>query len=109
MDVWNAIMNYYKALGEKYSVDPVIFVGIHIVATPLFAAAVWWIIYNKRKKRSLYVPAIVATLIFNSANIYLVISGKNIPWWIYGILTITTLISSYFTIQNVRKKLRKKK
>ncbi len=79
MDWWDHIVDYYKTLGEKYNVDPGIFVGIHIIATPLFAAAVWWIIYNSKKKRSLVVPAIVATLIFNSANIYLVIMGKTFP------------------------------
>lgn len=109
MNWWHAIMNYYETLGKNYSVDPAIFVGIHIAATPLFAAAVWWIIYNKRKKKSLVIPAVAAMLIFNSANIYLVSSGKNIPWWIYGLLLTTTLISSYFSIKEIRKRLKKKK
>jgi hypothetical protein len=105
MTWWDAIVNYYKEIGERYSVDPVIFVGIHIIATPLFAAAVWWIIYNKKKHRSLVTPVIVATLVFNAANIYLIAVGKNIPWWIYAIVVTTTIISSYFTIKKVRKKL----
>jgi len=105
MKWWDAIVNYYKTIGEKFSVDPVIFVGIHIVATPLFAAAVWWIVHNKRKGRSLVLPVIVATLIFNAANIYLIAYGQNIPWWIYAIVGTTTLVSSYFTIKKVKKKL----
>ncbi|MEO6221255.1 MAG: hypothetical protein ABIO81_12555 [Ginsengibacter sp.] len=80
MDWWDHIVEYYQALGEKYDVDPGMFVGIHLISTPLFAAAVWWIIYNSKKKRSLVAPAIVATLIFNAANIYLVVIGENIPW-----------------------------
>jgi hypothetical protein len=98
-------MNYYKTLGEKYNVDPIIFVGIHVVATPLFAAAVWWILHNIKKKRSLVIPAIVATVIFNSANIYLVIMGKNIPWWVYALLCLTTLFTGYFSFRNIRKKI----
>ncbi len=58
-------------LGEKYSVEPNVFVGIHIIATPLFAAAVGWLIYNQRKGKSILLPAIIARLIFNAANIYL--------------------------------------
>lgn len=40
MNWWQAIKNYYTVIGEKYQVDPLIFVGIHVIATPLFAAAV---------------------------------------------------------------------
>ncbi len=94
-------------LGEKFSVDPVIFVGIHIIATPLFAAAVWWIVYNSKKDRSIMAPAITAFFIFNAANIYLIAFGKNFPIWVYIILFVTTVITSYFTIVKIRKRLRK--
>ena len=104
MNWWNVIVDYYSTLGKKYHVDPIIFVGIHVVATPLFLFAGWWIFYNMRKKKSLVIPIIIATIIFNSANIYLVISGKNIPFWIYIILAITTIISSYFTFKKFKKK-----
>ena len=104
MNWWNVIVDYYTRLGKQYHVDPIIFVGIHVVATPLFLATVWWVYYNMRKKKSLVIPIIIATLIFNSANIYLVISGRNIPFWIYIILGITTLISGYFTVIKFKKK-----
>ena len=104
---WDAIVDYYKNIGEKYSVDPVLFVGIHIVATPLFAAAVWWIVYNRKKGYSLVLPIIIATLIFNAANIYLIAYGKDIPWWIYGIVGTTTIISSFITVRKVKAKLSK--
>ena len=105
MGWWEAIKQYYITLGEKYSVDPIIFVGIHVIATPLFAAAVAWIIYNNKKKRSIILPSIVAAFIFNAANIYLIAVGKNIPWWIYGIVGVTTIISTYVTVKKIRKKL----
>ncbi len=107
MNWWDAIVNYYEIIGKKYHVDPIIFVGIHVVATPLFLFAGWWIVYNMKKKKSLVIPIIVATLIFNSANIYLVISGKGIPFWIYLILVTTTLISGYFSFIKLKKKKRK--
>lgn len=34
-----AIKEYYITIGNKYHVDPVIFLGIHVVATPLFIFA----------------------------------------------------------------------
>ena len=80
MSWWETIKNYYITLRERYEVDPLLFVGIHVVATPLFAGSVWWIVFNKRKKHSILLPSIVAAFIFNAANIYLIIYGRNIPW-----------------------------
>lgn len=105
MNWWESIKSYYITLGERYSVDPILFVGIHIVATPLFAAAVWWIVHNKKKGRSILLPSITAAFIFNAANIYLVLYGRNIPWWIYGIVGVTTLVSTYFTVRKIKKRI----
>lgn len=100
-----SIKEYYILLGNKYHVDPVIFVGIHVVATPLFIAAVAWIVRNSRQQKSILVPALTAAFIFNAANIYLIIFGKNIPFWIYLIIGVTTVISSYFSIKKIKKKI----
>ncbi len=105
MNWWEAIKKYYISLGERYEVDPLLFVGIHVVATPLFAVAVWWIIYNKKKKRSIVLPGIMAAFIFNAANIYLVLWGKNIPFWIYAIVGTLTIISTYLSVRNIKKKM----
>ena len=105
MDWWNAIIQYYKAIGEKFHVNPVVFVGIHIVATPVFALAAWWIIYRKRKRQSLAIPVFAAVLVFNAANLYLIIFGQGIPFWIYAFVGFTTLLSGYFTAKKIRKKM----
>lgn len=91
-------------LGKNYHVNPIIFLGIHVAATPLFIAAVAWLVRNYRKKRSIVLPVIVAVLIFNAANIYLVAVGKNFPLFVYIILASTTLWSAYFSYRKIRKK-----
>ena len=105
--IWEAIKNYYITLGENYKVNPLIFLGIHVVATPLFIASVAWLIHWYKQKREIILPIIISFLVFNSANIYLVIFGKNIPLWIYALLLITTLISSYFSYKKIRNKMKK--
>ncbi len=105
MNWWETIKNYYSTIGEKYNVDPLVFVGIHVVATPLFAGAVWWIIYNKKKKRSIVMPGLVAVFIFNAASIYLIIFGKGIPFYIYAIVGLSAVISGYFTFRKIKKKI----
>jgi hypothetical protein len=103
-DVWEAIKNYYITLGEKYSVNPIIFFGIHVAATPPFLASVGWIIKNIRDRESIVVPIVIALLFFNAANIYLIIAGKNIPFWIYIIIGATTLFSGYLTYKKIKNK-----
>jgi hypothetical protein len=105
-ELWNSIKQYYHTLGEKYSVDPVLFLAIHIVATPLFILAVSWLLKNFKRKKPLFLPVITALFIFNAANIYLVLSGRNIPWYIYFILGITTLISGFFSYRKIRTKMK---
>lgn len=105
-NIWEAIKNYYITLGENYKVNPLIFLGIHVAATPLFIASVAWLIHWYKKKKDIILPIIVSFLIFNAANIYLVIFGKNLPWWIYGLLLATTLISGYFSYKKIRRKMK---
>ena len=105
MSWWQKIVEYYSIIGERYQVNPIIFVGLHVIATPLFAASVWWIIYNKKKKKSLLLPALVSVFIFNAASIYLIISGKNIPFYIYLIVGLSAIISGYFSYTKIKKKI----
>ncbi len=104
MSWWNNIASYYTAIGEKYRVNPIIFIGIHVVATPLFAAIVYWIIYNKKQQKSLLLPSILAVFVFNAASIYLIIFGKNIPAYIYLIVASSAIISGYFSYRKIKEK-----
>ena len=104
MSWWQSIKDYYSSIGEKYEVDPIIFVGIHVIATPLFAASVAWIIYNKKHKKATLFPALVSIFIFNAASIYLIIFGVGIPFYIYAIVLGSAVVSGYFTYKKVKKR-----
>jgi uncharacterized membrane protein len=105
--MWEAIKNYYVTIGNKYHVDPVIFFGIHVVATPLFVLCVAWLIKKYKKKENISLPVIIAVVIFNAANIYLVLFGKDIPWWIFSIVSATTIISGFFSYKRIRQRITK--
>lgn len=104
--MWETIKKYYVTIGNKYQVDPVIFLSIHAVATPLFIFAVAWLIKKYKKKQSIILPAIISVFIFNAANIYLVLFGRNIQWYIYFILAISTIITGYLSYLKIKKKLK---
>ena len=105
MHWWKHLVDYFERIGRYHHVNPVIYVGIHFIATPLFATAVGWIFYNKRKKRSLTLPVCVAILLFNTSNLYLIFFGNKIPFWIYALAAISTIIGGYFTVKKIRKRM----
>ena len=103
--MWDAIKEYYIMLGEKYSVNPIVFLAIHVLATPLFLFSVAWLIKNIKKHKSILLPILFTVFFFNAANIYLVFAGKNIPFWIYIILGLITLFSGYVTYKKIKKRI----
>ena len=103
--MWKEVKEYYITIGNKFHVDPVLFLGIHVVATPLFILASAWVVKKYKKKQSVILPAITSVFIFNAANIYLILFGKNIPWFIYFILAITSIITGYFSFLKIKNKL----
>lgn len=100
-----AIKEYYITIGNKYHVDPVIFLGIHVVATPLFIFAAAWLVKTYKNKQTIILPAVICVFIFNAANIYLVMFGQNLPWFIYFILATTSIITGYFSYVKIKNKL----
>lgn len=103
--IFELIKGYYSKIGTNYNVNPIIFIGIHIVATPLFIFSVSWLISRYYKKKDIFLQVIIIAFIFNAANIYLVIFGKHIPWYIYSILAFTTLASGYFSYIKIKKRI----
>lgn len=105
MKLWHNIVEYYKTIGLNYHVNPVVFVGIHVAATPLFAACIGWIVYNKKKKKSILLPSLMAVFIFNAASIYLIIKGRSIPIFVYCIVALSALVSGYFSYKRIKKRI----
>lgn len=98
---------WFLGLGEKYGVDPIIFGSIYVGAIPFFTLCIAWLIRNYRRKKSIVLPALCATGFFISAYVYLMFAGKNVPWWVYGIVVLMVLYGAWSTYQNVRKKMKK--
>ena len=77
--IWEFIKEHYVHIAGTYGVDPAIFIGIHVVVTPIFILSVSWLIRNYRSGKDTLLPAIVTIILYNIANVFIVICGKNIP------------------------------
>jgi O-antigen/teichoic acid export membrane protein len=100
---WEAIQNWFFSLGENYGVNPLIFGAIYVGAIPFFSFSVGWLIQNYRKGKSIVLPALSTMFFFISAYIYLIFAGKNVPWWIYGIVVLLIIVGAYSTYKKVRR------
>ena len=99
--IWDTISHYYFSLAQQYRVNPVIFISIHLIGTPLFITSIAWLIKNHQQKKSIGLPLFFSFLIYNLGNIYLVFFGQNISWFVYTLLAITTMVSGYFAYKKV--------
>lgn len=101
-NILETIKYYYSSLAANYQVNPLIFMCIHFIGTPLFIICIGWVIKNYKQKKSLILPLSLSLLVYNVGNVYLIIYGKNIGWYIYVLIAATTIISGYFTYKKVR-------
>ena len=104
--IWESIQHWFLSLGAEYGVNPFIFGGIYIGAIPFFSFSIGWLIRNYRRKKSIVLPALSAMFFFISAYIYLMFAGKNVPWWVYGVVVALIVIGAYSTIKKVRRQIK---
>lgn len=102
---WDSIQTWFYSLGENYGVNPLIFGAIYVGAIPFFSFSIGWLIRNYRKSRSIVLPALSAMFFFISAYIYLIFAGKNVPFWVYGIVILLVVFGAWSTIRKVRTQL----
>ncbi len=102
---WETLQNWFLGLGTEYGVNPFIFGAIYVGAIPFFTASIGWLIRNYRKGRSIVLPALSAMFFFISAYIYLIFAGKNVPWWVYGVVVLLIVVGIYSTIKKVRRRI----
>ncbi|MFD2532674.1 hypothetical protein [Gracilimonas halophila] len=98
--------SWFMGLGEKYGVNPILFGSIYVGAIPFFTLSVAWLVKNYRSGKSIIIPAMSATFFFISAYVYLIIAGKNVPLWVYGVVILMVVYGAYSTYQKVRAKIK---
>jgi hypothetical protein len=79
-----------QAARDTYGVNPVVFVIIYLVCTPFFYYSLFRTLRALTKK--LAKEVLLWSAIFLCANVapflYVLLFGRNIPWWVYGIIAI---------------------
>lgn len=98
-ELYESIKAWFFALGENYGVKPIIFGSIYVGTIPLFSISIAWLVRNYRKKESIILPGFSAIFFFISAYLYLIIVGRNVPFWVYALMILMVLFGVYLTVK----------
>lgn len=101
---FDALIDWFMALGEPYGVNPVIFGSIYVGAVPFFWVAIAWLTRNIRRKKSIVGPVLMAGSCAVSAYVYLIFVGENVPGWVYALIVAIIGYALYATWQKVQDK-----
>jgi hypothetical protein len=100
--------DWFLGLGEQYGVNPIIFGSIYVGAIPFFSLSLGWLIRNLKKGKPFMLQAILTLFFFVSAYLYLIIAGRNVPVWVYGVVLLMIGFGAYSTWQKIRDGISKK-
>jgi len=106
MEILDNIYLWFMRLGENYGVNPLIFGAIYVGAIPFFTLSVGWLVRNYKTGNSIVLPVLSASFFFVSAYLYLMIVGKNVPLWVYGVVVAMLLYGAWSTYRNVKSKVK---
>ena len=91
---------------ENYGVNPTIFLFIYLITVPIFYYSLFRTLRAVTKK--LGKEIMLWSAIFLCANIapflYVLLFGRNIPWWVYGIIALLLGQGVLSFILKIRKK-----
>ena len=80
----------WKQAIDQYGVNPAIFLIIYLISTPFFYYSLFRMLQALAKKLGKQV--VVWSTVFLCATvapfIYVLFFGRNLPWWVYGIIAL---------------------
>ncbi|MEO8712582.1 MAG: hypothetical protein ABI405_10690 [Parafilimonas sp.] len=100
------IKDWFFSLGDKYHVNPIIFGSIYVGAIPFFFLSLAWLIKNIKQKKPIVLPVLLTGFFFISAYLYLIIAGRNIPFWVYIFIAVLIIYGVISTVKKVKKKVK---
>jgi hypothetical protein len=95
-----------QAANDTYGVNPAIFLTIYLICVPIFYYSLFKIISSLTQKAMNIAMAWI--LVFLAATIapflYVMIFGRNIPWWVYIVIAAILVQGIYSLTQKIRIK-----
>ena len=88
--ILSQIRELMQAARDIYGVDPVIFLVIYFASMPFFYYSLFRMIRALAQKRGMEI--MLWSSVFLCATVapflYVLFFGRNLPWWVYGIIAL---------------------
>ncbi len=107
MDFFDSFYTWFMGLGAEYGVNPLVFGAIYIGAIPFFTLSLAWLVRNLKQKKPIVLPALLSGFFFISAYLYLIVAGRNVPYWVYLFIVLLLGFGALSTIKKIRKQVSK--
>jgi hypothetical protein len=91
---------------DTYGVDPIIFLVIYLGSAPVFYYSLFRMI--RAAAQRLGKQVMLWSAVFLCANVapfvYVLLFGRNLPWWVYGIIALLIGQGIYSLVTKLRSK-----
>jgi ABC-type Co2+ transport system permease subunit len=91
---------------EDYGVDPVVFIAIYLVSVPIFYYSLFRLVraLAKRLDREIMLWSMIFLCTVVAPFVYVLFFGRNLPWWVYGLIALIVGQGVYSLIRTLRRK-----
>jgi ABC-type Co2+ transport system permease subunit len=91
---------------DSYNVDPVVFLVIYLASAPFFYYSLFRMIRALAERNSQQI--MLWSAVFLCANVapfvYVLLFGRNLPWWVYGVIALLIGQGVFSLVARLRKK-----
>jgi ABC-type Co2+ transport system permease subunit len=104
--ILGSIRDLMQTARENYGVDPVVFLVIYLVTVPFFYYSIFRMVRALAVKRQQEILSWSMVFLGSTAApfIYVLIFGRNLPWWVYGVIAILLGQGVYSLVRRLTKK-----
>ena len=108
--IWNNMAHYFILIKDYlfhqaylHKLNPWLFGIFYLSSKLLFLIFLGRAVKNLKQKQSFLLPLLFAALGYSLPYLYMIISGKNIPLWIFMVITLIYLFSGWSIYKKLRE------
>lgn len=105
--MWDEVVAWLLRLGDDYGVDPVVYAVIYVGGLPLFLLSLGWLVRTLARREAILLPLLSTAFFFLAPTLYVVIAGRNLPAWVYGVLVLLAVIGAASSVRTIRARVRR--
>ena len=104
--VLGAIRDMMHAARDNYGVDPVAFIVIYLASAPFFYYSIFRMLraLARRQQQGIIVWSMVFLGATAAPFLYVLVFGRNLPWWVYVVIGALIGQGVYSLIRRLRKR-----